>query len=433
MTKRRLHLLTALVLTVLLLPGCCAKIWRGTVELGAGSGWYPLTSFAFSKGVGMMKAKSVAGELTPRGTEVAIYIDDVWEEMVQMKDLDCAAKLEMANWKTSISWGDPEDKMTTTISQSIRPHMWYVVVANCHLAQHGNPGLVQLTEVELSLVNDAKGATPSHLSHEQQLPAVLMPGALLACLCAGAYIWVLARKKYRESGVLHPTVYMLITAFGMQTIFVFFDWVHLRVYADDGIGATRLSTAGWSLHWLSQLVTSYVIIGLAYGWTLRAPRRSQTATLIKFCGPLLAAFQVLCVILGKSYEGTLEKMHALDSWPMQVLILLRLIMLCIFVSGCFVSLTSRQYGHASKEKIFFRALLAYGSAWFAALPITALVTRAFPPYLQHQLVTVGVLATQTAGLAALSNLFLTQNSYYKIPTLSSTLPLISRRYLREAA
>jgi Rhodopsin-like GPCR transmembrane domain len=71
----------------------------------------------------------------------------------------------------------------------------------------------------------------------------------------------------------------------------------------------------------------------------------------------------------------------MDSWPGKLLVLLRLCLLGLFLSGGMVTLNNEV---THKRRDFVHRLLIAGTGWFAALPLVVLVASICAPYLREQ-------------------------------------------------
>jgi Rhodopsin-like GPCR transmembrane domain len=71
----------------------------------------------------------------------------------------------------------------------------------------------------------------------------------------------------------------------------------------------------------------------------------------------------------------------MDSWPGKLLVLLRLCLLSLFLSGGMVTLNNEV---THKRRDFVHRLLIAGTGWFAALPLVVLIASICAPYLREQ-------------------------------------------------
>jgi Rhodopsin-like GPCR transmembrane domain len=83
----------------------------------------------------------------------------------------------------------------------------------------------------------------------------------------------------------------------------------------------------------------------------------------------------------RRYDASAHKSHYMDSWPGKLLVLLRLCLLGLFLSGGMVTLNNEV---THKRRDFVHRLLIAGTGWFAALPLVVLVASICAPYLREQ-------------------------------------------------
>ncbi|CAM9226350.1 unnamed protein product [Ectocarpus sp. 12 AP-2014] len=401
---------------------CCwcseAKLWRGSARLSASKPWMALTSFAFDIGTGRIDVTFPQGSLggVPEGTKMIAILDEDWPEF--LAEERCMVRDRLNRWLVPMepeATRDGDAVFGTTIRQSVRPHNWYLVVSHCNA--RGSPP--KRARIEMSASFTQQGG--SHISYEDKLTTKVIPLMLMAFTAAAAIIGNLFVKRRREGGGMHPTLQFMLAALGMHWVFLLVHTLHLRSFATNGTGYVLLDVGGEVLHWGGQLLVSYVLVGLAYGWTLssRAVQKyvPDDKNIVYLLAGCLGFLHLMFVILGRMSDDHHAKSHSLDSAPAYFLVLVRLALLGVFLLGALKTFEAEQN---SVRRGFIGRLVVLGSLWFAAMPVLVLVAMICAEYVQEPVVAVGSLLAQSLGLSVLSWLFLTRNEYYKMSSLAHT-------------
>merc|ERR1712087_489555 len=76
-----------------------------------------------------------------------------------------------------------------------------------------------------------------------------------------------------------------------------------------------------------------------------------------------------------------------------------------------------------KLRSFLSMFRMAGSIYFLTYPAIFMITKLFAPYMQHAVMSVGLMCMQLGSNVWLASLFLTRGDYFKVSTLSdSELP-----------
>merc|ERR1719414_1548757 len=102
-----------------------------------------------------------------------------------------------------------------------------------------------------------------------------------------------------------------------------------------------------------------------------------------------------------------------------MILCIRVLLFAWFLCAC--QATSAQAGLRLQR--FITRFKAAGALYFLAYPLFFLIFGFFAPYLQHGLLTVGMMLMQMLSNFYLAELFLTRGEYFKVSCLSeSKLP-----------
>ncbi|CAN0139953.1 unnamed protein product [Scytosiphon promiscuus] len=417
-------MLFARILAVAVLCWCCdAKLWTGSARLSPKKPWVPLTSFAFDIGTGQIEVVFPQGSLdgVPQGTKLIAILDEDWPQF--LAEENCVVRDRLNRWIVPLddpeTTRDGEASFLTTIRQNVRPHNWYLVVSSCN----GRNTPPKHTRIEMSATFTQPGG--SHISYEDKLATKVIPAMLMGFTGAAAGIAHLFLQRKKEGGGMHPTLKFMLAALCMHWVFLAVHTLHLSAFAVNGRGFYLFDVLGEILHWGGQLLVSYVLVGLAYGWTLssRAVQKfiPDDKNIVYLLAGCLGFLHLMFVILGRHVKTLSDdhhaKSHSLDSAPAYFLVLVRLALLAIFLLGAIKTFEAEPN---PVKRSFIGRLVVLGSLWFAAMPVLVLVAMICAEYVQEPVVTVGSLLAQTLGLSVLSWLFLTRNEYYKMSSLAHT-------------
>ncbi|TFJ83874.1 hypothetical protein NSK_004971 [Nannochloropsis salina CCMP1776] len=404
-----------------------AKIVSGQVALSSGKPWAYLSKFSYSLGTGnftleVTEASSNRQKPTPsfgksNGARFFLYLDEDWEDALTAPT--CQEKLKFAKWQSASLRSAPPLKHA--VSQSIRPHFWYFVLADCEAEPSAT-----LLNYRLKMYN----ADGSHFSHEEKAPSRLLPVLAVGFLISmGPLLVLLQSYRSRTRGQrLHPSILNLGAALLLFLTSLALETVNYWVYAKNGEGL-RLTDIGAELaNWLAQLVVSLELLSIAWVWsvdTVLTPSRKQRAgrsIMYRMVGGLVV-LHVACILLGRVYDDAHSKYHESETVWALGLIGMRLLLGGLFAAGV-QNLLVRE--NNLLQRTFLMRLGALGGAYFISIPVVITVASTFfARYLRHQVVTVGSAAVQVFSLVGLSILLLTRNEYTELSSLSScSLPSI---------
>jgi hypothetical protein len=307
--------------------------------------------------------------------------------------------------------------------QSIRPHVWYFVVADCDAGVFSS---------NLSYSLELFNADGSHFSHEDRGPAMMYPILTVAFLAALVPLATLLHghvERLRGES-LHPAIRHLMLAMVLFLASLVLDTLNARAYAANGRGRRAWDVGAELANWLAQLVVALELLGIAWAWsvdTLSSPtrRRHASRVLLMWMVGALVVLHVLFVLLGRQYDDAHTKYHKSETVWALGLVGMRLVLGAAFAIGIY-NLLVRQNNPYRQGFIYRLALL--GGAYFVSVPlVVAVASTLFAKYLRHQVVTVGSILVQAVALTALSVLFLTRNEFTDVTTLyTSSLPLSTR-------
>ena len=176
--------------------------------------------------------------------------------------------------------GDVEWKFQWQVNHNTRTYGWFLVIADCALEQYNTK--VSPMKYDITLINPGNTHLPAD---EFGLPKVYVVVFLLMSLFF-AYIGREVYKQQKEKKTIHLVVALLIFAYGLQYVSIFYELIHLYAYKHNGYGVFLCDFISEVLEGLSQTLIAFVLICLASGWTLvdmdaDKARGNSVATLLR--------------------------------------------------------------------------------------------------------------------------------------------------------
>lgn len=185
---------------------------------------------------------------------------------------------------------------------------------------------------------------------------------------------------------------------------------------------------------MSELIISFVLISLGFGWTLIDVSETESIglgtsiyQLRKFISKFTtlspatlfavaqAIIQVVLEMLGRKYDDDFNQFHDHEHWPGYTLMLLRIV-LCVVFNTAILKLCGVSQDTSLKGFLF--KLQIAGSIWYLAFPLAVFVSALLPAYKRHSLVTMAAILVQSFALVSLVFLFFYEGEYFKISSLS---------------
>eukprot|EP00241_Pyramimonas_parkeae_P001725 CAMPEP_0114252500 /NCGR_PEP_ID=MMETSP0058-20121206/15870_1 /TAXON_ID=36894 /ORGANISM="Pyramimonas parkeae, CCMP726" /LENGTH=495 /DNA_ID=CAMNT_0001366439 /DNA_START=41 /DNA_END=1528 /DNA_ORIENTATION=+ len=457
------HILTIYALTALIhIPEhSYAKRVEGELGLSSYVTEQYITKFSFSKGrVGQIHGNfsHLAGgasyfDRKPHDLRILLLDDDAWPKYYDGSFTKhglgslCVERIRMATWQQRITpgmrggrahaFGLTEASFTMTIPKENRKrtHFWYAVLADCYLEEYdAHPPEVHF---DITFKN---GET--HLpADEMGLPTVYVL-VLIGTSLFGVFVVNLLRVQYKQVGQVHLIVLLLGGAVLLQSVSHFCELMHLVTFMTNGKGLRwrhtvfALDFAAQVTVGLSELLVEFLLITLAFGWTLLSKEGGATGSgHVPIMGRLgmmlssgsaltgrlgfvsvIAVAQVALEMLGRKYEDDFNQFHDFEHWPGFCLMGLRLLLCALFVIG---GVSTMRCAQMSSLKVFMVKLLLLGVVWFLSMPLLVYFVSPFlEPYNRHPVVTGGTIVLQSVALGCISLLFLKNSSYLKMSTLA---------------
>jgi len=366
--------------------------------------------FKFDKPLSKKKMSQSAVNMS-----IFIYLDEEWDKV---RTLDtCEEKEKYARMikpieiPTDGSWSE---KVSGMLTQSIRTHVWFFVLADCNskLSGHAQGNSIRW---ELEVLN----SDGSHFSQEEN--GMITPLLIVLTVIIGFFISnsIKFYKFYKtEESIDYPTLIITISLF-LEFLSLVFEISHYWIYSIDGKGSFLFNFANQALSITSQFLITCLLLLMAYGWSIKFLKFQDMDVFIPL-GVLLGIIHILIVGIGRVIDDESYRYHDYENWAGLFVMAMR-----ILLYGVWVYLFRETYKKTQKdsEKSFFNQFGFLSSLYFLAVPaMVCLATIVVAPYWRHKVVTTGTLLIQTVTLIIFTMLFTTKsNKYYQISMKGNTI------------
>eukprot|EP00744_Colponema_vietnamica_P007984 GILI01011426.1.p1 GENE.GILI01011426.1~~GILI01011426.1.p1 ORF type:complete len:436 (+),score=112.33 GILI01011426.1:144-1451(+) len=407
----------------LMISSCEAKVFQSTTLLSKNQEWRYISKFGYNIGEGHWQFRArFTRPLQDDGfftipLSLHIYLDEQWDDVSTAET--CQAKQDFARLKeTSFvpmdgSWSNP---VSGSLSQYIRPHVWFFSLSDCDRGVFDVHGDLPL-QFEFLFLNPNE----NHFSVEEQGSLSIHLCILLAYVSFLVYHLrhVVSRfKTGLDDSSVHPSVHLVNAAIVMAVLATLCEVLHLWVFKGDGVGVFALDILNQAISTCSQLCLAFLFIFMAWGWTLTQSTIPHSSLFLPSCGVVLFLHVVLIVASNFSEEAP-YKFHENEGLPGYGLLILRLVLFAWFAQG--VNITYNNEKPGSSRQTFLLTFAVLCSVWFLAFPTVLTVTAIFAPYLRHRVLTIGMFLVQSVALACLSRLFLAKGQFFRVSTFSQSL------------
>lgn len=296
-----------------------------------------------------------------------------------------------------------------TVSQNVRPHVWYVAISNCR-QDFGN------ATYSLDFDLRAQQADGSEFSVEMRRMLPLNLTALL--IFTSLLFWYTRRcqQLWRFAWAVHPVVWILTGTMLLQYAAQVLHTTHLCKYKYDGSGSPTLDFLSEVCSVVSQVIQTTLLIAIALGYTLLHSKECELQRM-RHVGLLASLVHTFLVGFGKYGVDSEAKFHENEGVVGWTLLVLRCLLYLWFLAA---ARASRQRVGLQAQS-FLKQFQIAGSLYFLAYPAIFALTQVLAPYIRHPVMHIGLLAMQTTSHLWLASLFLSRGVYFKVSNLSSPM------------
>jgi len=396
------HSLVVLSLCLTLMAAAAeGKVVRGSVTLSPDSPVVLLSKFAFGTGISRTEANIIVpGAQT---VDALLVLDEDWDRFLSAS---CPQKFEIARAKHTVHG---KGEVYQPLKQHVRPHVWYVAVANC------NPTATIPVNFEIQFLN----RQDSHFPFDQEGLYELYTIVLLVFFVAGVFYCYRLLGSVKTLGTTPPMLIILSCVLVFEFVRVLLEWINLRVFSASGEAYWTLELFSELLLWGSQLLLSFMFIALSSGWTLTHPTIAPNFPLLN---PLISGaivFVHMVVVLWSRLSDDPTKHHDWESLPGFIFAVLRLLLFAW--SFYLLKETAKEVSNHNAKFLFITRLGVFITLWFLSFPFLLLLATIFAEYLRTKVITIGLVTVQSVALFGLANLFLSRGRFFKLSTLSDSI------------
>lgn len=397
-----------------------AKVQSGPLRLSGvkpENRWKYVSKFGFAVGTGKYKTRLQLASPKKISQDVdlkfEVYLDEHWDD-VEAKKVVCergslAKSQRRIQVKADGSWGD---WVEGSLHQAVRPHIWYFALSDC--SEDGTHKLANFTH-RLKFEFEAVQESGSQFSHEMLYMLHANVIFLLGFTAFTAYFVHKTMQFSKSAGAVHPVIWTLCASMVLQYLAQVFHTGHLCRYSFDGRGVKALEVLSEILFILAQVTQTSLLILIALGYTLLQSKIGELDLMIPMCF-MVGVIHIMLVGFGKIKDDASYKFHENEGVVGWILLVMRMVLYLWFLWAVH---SSSSEGGLQLQRFLAKFRFA-GSLYFLAYPMIFLVTKLFAPYMQHGVMSCGLMAMQMGSNVWLAQLFLTRGDYFKVSTLSSS-------------
>lgn len=345
-----------------------------------------------------------------------IIPDDNWDAFLSATT--CKEKLEYNRIAKSVEIPNAGNEWSAIVEQVLNQHArrrtYFFVLMDCEGNIQGKNSSGLKIEFEIEMLN----VDNSHFSSEEE--GFLYPYFFLMLVCS----YFLAKnvqkiiRQYNKEEELDWAFLLANATLLFQLLNIFFDWLHMVIYASNGHGSFVLQLFGLIFGIASQFTMAIIFILVSWGWTINYTELENFDIYIPLA-VLLGIVHMMIMGLSKITDDESSKFHSYGGFAGWVIVVLRLGMYVYFMFGIRDTLkTARE-----KVKMFISKFMVFGSIYFLAFPIILFISAFIASYVQHKVITIGTLLMQSIAIIIMSLLFTVKSGDYYNASLRSN-PLL---------
>lgn len=456
----------ALAALLLILRPCDAKIVSGSATLTGASTESTLTKFAmspFAQGKAILELHSKDMYVDESSLRLHFYADADWKKV--QKAPMCSEKIRLAKKSIPVVFdlnnnptadkiarhkkkasrdsgqGLWEARIETTIPgfRTDRSQYWYLTLDDCRLEQYQHDSQAPRMEYTLTVWDETggirvnsdvvkDGAIYTHMPADEagmsRLHTITMLFSFFLLLFVGLKIY----SNVNTGGSVHAVLLIVLLATACDSVSSFFEIIHLRLYANNGIGSYSLDALSAHFEAMSDSLVALVLLSVGSGWTLPSDVLSGGSANEGFLSKLFCGFRspsmmsmsagspagilALSIIVshaalaqwGRTFDEDFDCYHSLENPPGRALMWFRSVLGFAFLA----SVASVRNGGRCPQSLhpFLTKFAIVGISWFMSLPfISIFVAGAIPFHRRHQLLSAGSAFAQSCSLLSLIWLF----------------------------
>jgi len=344
-------------------------------------------------------------------------LDDDYSSIADSKE--CYARQDKARLDTAV-WipldGNWSNIAEGFVSQKMRTRVWYFFLTDCN--GHVKPYSVanQKISLEITILN----SDGSHFSEEENGITLWYFIELLILLGFFGANSMRFYRFYRTEETWDLPFLILTIAIFFESMSIFFEWVHMVIYAGNGTGAFVMDVLSQAFGVFAQFIITVLLILIASGWSIDFFKIEELDLYLPMV-IMVGIFHVVIVGVGRVNDEDPMKFHDYESIPGWIIMFFRVIFFAVF--AYFINKTNSKAGNNTEKKEFLFRFGILGAVYLLALPIIVTISSlVVAPYVRNKLIVLGTLAIQIGASITLTYLLSSKKSkYHQISMKGRTL------------
>lgn len=342
------------------------------------------------------------------------YYDSMRWDLVTNTD-DCVQKTgfkdsdALINVPSSGEWSQANSNWGTGKYQT---KLWFAAVSDCQGELHARNPSIPKIEIEVTMMNDT-----SHFSQEDM---GILP---FYCIMFVLFLFFLGKTikefyaDFKSDETLENPLLPLMISLNADILSIGFLALHFLLMAYDGSGIFVLSVFARLLRTISQATMLWLLITIAYGWSVTYRNMVETDVYI-LSAIFIGMIHLLIAALTYVDDAEHHKFHDFGGLQGIVLIVIRLVIYGVFLYGIQDTKTTAD----RKQKEFLNNLRLSASLYILSFPVLWIISFLVEPYVINRVITFGTVMTQVFATYWILHQFTQKGtSYYKASHKSKTI------------
>jgi len=230
-----------------------------------------------------------------------------------------------------------------------------------------------------------------------------------------AYYFRLCKRFMQSADQLHPIIWVLSAAIGMQMVATSLHFVHLLSYSYNGVGIKALDVINEILGAVTQVLIQSLLILIGLGYTILQSNLGDLDIIIPVVF-IVVIINVLLVGFSKIKDDASYKFYENEGIVGYFMCLVRV---CLWFWFMWAVQSSKKEA-SLKVKSFLNKFALAGTLYFLSYPCLFFFVSFWAAYLRHKVLTVGLYLTFGLTVRWLEVLFLRRGEFFNVSTLSSS-------------
>ena len=404
-----------MLLFLYLFLGVSSKYLSTTVKLTPDFPWQYVSKFAMVIGTGTFEIKAqLVSALNKQSSDKimfssSVYIDKLWPEALSLTSCpdkeSTASDLQYLHVPIN---GDWSNTVQGSLTQNVKTRFWYLTLSKCALSESHK------LRIDVKFLNsDGSEFSAEDLGMNYVYLVILL-----------IYFFFLFKnmldlmQKFEKSEEIQANIVVLVSAIFSQFAGVFFELVHLWIYAYTGTGIMAFDLLHQAFEVVSGIIVTVLFILIANGWTLKY-RNFPDADIYIPITMIVIAINLIIVGIGRVSDDSYDKYSEYQGVSVFFLVVFRVGAWAWFV---FLVWDMDRNAGVKLMNFLFKFLIA-GSAYFLAMPGVVMLSWVFEPYVRKKVIALLLNLIQVLVFTFVMHLFGGKSDYYKLSTMSeSVLP-----------